>query len=196
MEPSTSSQMTSRQKDKIYLVGHMTHQITGSKLPSIGQVLRSLFYNQRHVKKSDIKESAKLTISEVLLFWEKAKIPTRQSQHCVSKLEKLYEEWRALQKSRLRVQSTRQKEKVEAFKSSLEDLFDIAHQDALAIMKVEEDKQFLLQQRQKGRPGSMIGVDLKLLRAEERRERRKSALMKRQDESTNVGEFITLFLLF
>lgn len=38
--------------------------------------------------------------------------------------------------------------------------FYIAHADALDIMAVDIDKQFLINQRQKGRPGSLIGVDL------------------------------------
>ena len=55
LEPSTSSStatsgVSSRQKDKIFLIGYTSYQITGSKLPSDGQVLSSLFYNKRHVK--------------------------------------------------------------------------------------------------------------------------------------------------
>ena len=37
------------------------------------------------------------------------------------------------------------------------------------MMKSEENKEFLLKQREKGRPGSMLGVDLKLARTEERK---------------------------
>lgn len=41
------------------------------------------------------------------------------------------------------------------WKESLEDLFDIAHANAMALMTVEEDKQFMQAQRKKGRPGKM-----------------------------------------
>ena len=41
----------------------------------------------------------------------------------------------------------------------LDDLFDIAHADALKMIKIEEDKLFLISQRKKGRPGSMSGGD-------------------------------------
>lgn len=47
-------------------------------------------------------------------------------------------------------------------------IFDIAHSDALGQMKIEDDKKFLILQRQKGRPGCMIGVDQKLKYKEER----------------------------
>ena len=42
------------------------------------------------------------------------------------------------------------------------DLFVIAHSDAMGLMKIEDDKKFLLLQRQKGPPGSIFGVDPKL----------------------------------
>jgi len=60
------------------------------------------------------------------------------------------------------------KKKNEQFISTLNDLFDIAQADALNIMKIEEDRSFLISQRQKNRPGSMLGVDLKITRKEER----------------------------
>ncbi|XP_050528083.1 uncharacterized protein LOC126898185 [Daktulosphaira vitifoliae] len=47
----------------------------------------------------------------------------------------------------------------EDFVNKLDDLFDIAHSDALNLIKVEVDKQFLLAQREKGRSGCMLGVD-------------------------------------
>jgi hypothetical protein len=50
----------------------------------------------------------------------------------------------------------------------MDDLFEIAHSDALGQMKNEEDKNFLMLQRQKGRPGSMVGVHQKLKHKEER----------------------------
>lgn len=54
------------------------------------------------------------------------------------------------------------------FMEKTEDLFDIAHSDALEHMKMEEIRKFLLRHCQKGRPGSMVGVDQKLKHKEER----------------------------
>jgi len=40
-------------------------------------------------------------------------------------------------------------------------LFDIAHSDALKLIKIEVDKQFLINQRLPGRPGCLGGIDIK-----------------------------------
>jgi len=40
-----------------------------------------------------------------------------------------------------------------------DELFDIAHADALDTMTTDIDKQFLITQRQKGRPGALMSVD-------------------------------------
>ncbi|ESO02979.1 hypothetical protein HELRODRAFT_80695 [Helobdella robusta] len=165
---------SSRQKDKIYLLGFVTHQITGGKLPSNRQVLRSLFYNIREVK-LNIKDAARLTIKEVFIFWEKARIQTKHLKDSVAKLEKLHEEWRKLQKNFNRT-GPAQIEKEKLFKAILDDLFDIAHQDAL---QTATDRLFLLKQRKKGRPGVMGGVDLKCVKAEERRQKRNASEMAR-----------------
>ena len=105
-------------------------------------------------------------------FWQKAKIPTKHLKDCIAKLENLHEEWRKLQKNATRSASQAQSKKVEAFKSGLEDLFDIAHQDALNNTN-EEDRQFLLLQRKKRRIGCMGGVDVKFYeqKNEEHREK-------------------------
>ncbi|ESO06037.1 hypothetical protein HELRODRAFT_160152 [Helobdella robusta] len=173
---STSATRSSRQKDKIYLIGFVTHQITGGKLPSNRQVLRSLFYNIREVK-LNIKGAARLTIKKVFIFWEKARIQTKHLKDSVAKLEKLHEEWRKLQKNSNRT-GPAQTEKEKLFKAILDDLFDIAHQDALQTA-TEEDKLFLLKQREKGRPGVMGGVDLQCVKAEERCQKRNASEMAR-----------------
>lgn len=40
-------------------------------------------------------------------------------------------------------------------------LFEIAQSDALKIIKIEVDKQFLINQRLPGRPGCLVGKDIK-----------------------------------
>lgn len=56
------------------------------------------------------------------------------------------------------------KKKKQDWQQKQEDLFDIAHCHALNIMTVEEDKQFLLAQRQKRRQGFIGSVDRKSLK--------------------------------
>lgn len=59
-----------------------------------------------------------------------------------------------LQKHSKRKSET-QKQKEQNFKEKLEVLFDIAHSNALEIITIEEDRQLLICQRQKGRIGEV-----------------------------------------
>ena len=88
-------------------------------------------------------------IQEVSIFWQKARIPTKRSDHCVEKLLKLYDEWKGLQKNLTRG-AGKDKEKRDIFVYNMDDLFDIAHSEALEQLKNEEDKNFLILQCQKG----------------------------------------------
>ena len=80
----------------------------------------------------------------------------------------------------------------------LDDVFDIAHADAMKIIKIEEDKLFLISQRKKGRPGSMSGGDRKLLKRERkqasRNDQEESRRARYQIESTEGRFIVTSFL--
>lgn len=153
-------------KKEIFLIGDVKHQITGSKLPSNGQVLAVLFYNIREVNLS-VNESANLTIRECIIYWEKARIPTKSLPNCVKKLVNLYQVWRDLQKNAKKTQEVFEQRRRE-FLADLNNLFDIAHADALQLIKINEDKVFLQRQREPGRPGHLAGVDKKLTDREEK----------------------------
>ena len=90
---------------RIYLIGTSSHQLVGCKLPSNKQVLSVLFFNIREVKLS-LRESARLVIDETLIFWQKARIPTREVRNCIPMLEELYNTWRSLQKNSSRRTNT------------------------------------------------------------------------------------------
>lgn len=160
-------------RKQVFLIGTMKNQITGSKLPSRRDILSVLFYNLHEVR-LDLHASAALVIDECLIFWKKARIPTQDRSDCIKKCKKLYETWRALEKHKKREsESCRKNEKT--FRESLNDLFDIAHANALDRIKIEEDKTFLLKQREKGRPGSMLGIDMKLTVAEKKKSAREES---------------------
>jgi len=174
--------MTSvRLREKVYLLGHYSHEITGSKLPSNKQVLSVLFYNVRVVK-LNIRESDRLALQEVMIFWEKARIPTREIRNCIPKLEDLYDKWRKLQKNDGRSSESHKKKEAD-FESKLQDLFDIAHANALDMISIEDDKQFLLNQRLKGRPGFMYGIDYEFEERERRVLDRAEATLRRKERS-------------
>ena len=129
-------------------MGHTSESICGTKLPSNGQLLSTLFYH--HQKNKTIRESAAIAVREALPLWARAGIPTRQEYSMVPKLVSLFEEWRTLVKSKGK-KSKFQQAKEKAFKEKLKDLFDMAHQNAMKMIKIQEDRDFLNAQRQKGR---------------------------------------------
>lgn len=104
--------------------------------------MQVFFYNMRFVK-LDSKESARLTIDSTIIFWQQARIPTRDLHKCASKLLKMYDEWKIINKSKPESLSVGLKVKYDAFVSGLDNFFDIAHADALTMIRIEEDKQFL-----------------------------------------------------
>lgn len=105
--------------------------------------------------KLTVRESARFTIREVEIFWAKAQIPVIVESHSVDKLEKLFNEWKNLHKSSKK-ESEFQRQKESQFVDKLPDLFDIAHGNALKMLKNDVDKQFLISQRQKGRQGCLL----------------------------------------
>ena len=69
----------------------------------------------------------------------------------------------------------------------LDDLFGIAHADALERMKIEEDKMFVHRQREPSSPGCLAGVDKKIAEKEERS--RPLHLPKVEDEKRKKAAF-------
>lgn len=181
MASSSSRSVALRTDSNIYLIGYISHQIVGNKLPSNRQVLSVLFHNMRAIKLT-LHESAVLVIKETVIFWQKARIPYRENHHCVSKLEKLYQTWKNLRKSSKRF-SQKDRSKVTEFCDELDNLFDIAHANAMNMISLVEDKNFLLSQRQKGRQGCMLGIDQKLSLREKKSEEKLRKLDERRKRS-------------
>jgi adenylate/nucleoside-diphosphate kinase len=143
----------------IFLVGVMKNQITGSKLPSKRDILSVTI--PMHLVKLTLHDSASLVFDECQIFWRKARIPIQGRSNCVTKIKKLYDERRKLDKNKNRNTDT-QKKIMNTFKDNLNDLFDIVHSNALNIIKIHEDKLFLIKQREIERHGCMMGKDSKL----------------------------------
>lgn len=58
------------------------------------------------------------------------------------------------------------------FRDKIENfIFDVAAPNALEIMKIQEDKDFLVLQRKRGRPGTMYGVDRILTQKQKRKDK-------------------------
>lgn len=194
--PQNTNKSTTRKSIEnlhhIDLIGNTSHQIFGAKLPSIRQVLQVMFHNIRFVKLS-ARQSAKLAIDSAQIFWYQARLPIRTEQRMIDRLMKIYDQWQNIRKRSADKRSAAEKKIADDFINSLDDLFDIATNNALETIKIDEDKQFLVMQRQKGRPGSMIGVDMNLYerekRAQERKEKEEERKRKHQEESRKAGKF-------
>lgn len=136
-------------RENIFLIGDVDSQIIGNKLPSKKQILKVLFFNMRRLNYS-LRESALLVVKEVFIFWEKAGIPVQTLQKCTEKVEKMYNNWRSIQK-RAGQKSNETKEM--EFKRSIEMLFDIAS-SAEILQGIDERKiNFLNNQRNPERIG-------------------------------------------
>ncbi|GBN46531.1 hypothetical protein AVEN_193051-1 [Araneus ventricosus] len=145
-------------KKVIFLIREIEHQIKVSKLPYNGQDLAVLFYNIREVNLT-VNESANLAFLECFMFWENARMPTKSLPDCMRRLLNVYQVWRDLQKYAKKLQDVFKQQ--QEFVSNLDNLFDIAHADALQLMKIEEDRMFLQCQREPGRPGHLGEVNKK-----------------------------------
>lgn len=168
--PRGSKHDALRSGKDVYLIGKMALNIMGAKLPSKHQILKVMFYNWKVVDLS-IRDSAQMAVKEAMIFWQKARIPTQRIDNCTTKLVKIHTQWQILQKSIDKTRNTRTPQE-KTFIDSLDALFDMASENALTVMTNEEDKTFLQMQRQAGRPGCMLCVDVNLAAKENRKAER------------------------
>ncbi|GBN77094.1 hypothetical protein AVEN_101508-1 [Araneus ventricosus] len=90
-------------------------------------------------------------------------MPTKSLPNCLSKLVYLLLVYfgTCYKKNAKKLQDVFKRRQQE-FLSNLDNLFDIAHADALQLMKIEEGRMFLQRQSEPDRPGHLGGVDKKL----------------------------------
>ncbi|ESO06635.1 hypothetical protein HELRODRAFT_160824 [Helobdella robusta] len=145
---------STRKKQDIYLLGQLLKTaILGNKLPA----------------------------KKVLPIWQRARIPTTQEYNAIKKLDDMFKLWQGLKKHSKR-NSDAQRRQEQAFVHSRKDMFDIAHANAIELIQIQEDREFLLAQREPGRRGYMSGVDknlaLKEARSYERKRRQENFKLK------------------
>jgi hypothetical protein len=180
---------STRSKQKVYLLSSFTDVLKGTKLPSLRQVL-GLFLHEHTILRKTVREASSIAIEKTLEFWHKARIPVREARNCRTKLEKEFEEWRLLKKNAARTSATQQANET-AFSSKLDDLFDGAHADAIQMMTIPEDRDFLLAQQEKGRRGSMAGIDVNLLKKEKRASQSRKQKEARRERAEISHEMVT-----
>lgn len=169
-----------RSKDKLWLVdGLATDSFSDNKLPTREDVLKVLEWHSRRDPR-DLQGVVRKTSLMLQVVWGRANIPMIDPTHLLKKVRQLREDYSSLKKSRSR-ESAKELEKRESFKAGLKQLFDVAHRDAMSLMTIQEDKDFLECQRKPGRQGKMAGVDEKWCEKEGRRAKRKLEEEKRAE---------------
>lgn len=114
------------------------------QLPTIRQVLQR-FHEHLYTIKS-VGNASHVTIDELLIVWCKAAIPAVQKTHAIEKLEKIHSIWLLLKKNKGRESEAQMKRETD-FKQQLDMLFDIAHIGAMSKIRINEDRDFLADQR-------------------------------------------------
>ena len=151
--------MATRRHTADYLCSR-NDEIRGTKLPSKGQVL-SFFLHLYLNNKKTVRDSATIVVNCVTNVWDQAKIPIICKDTVVSKVEKLYKHYQSIKRGKSRRSALQKQKKIE-FVAELPNLFDIASTNALAVMENQEDREFLLAQREPGHRGTMGAADHKL----------------------------------
>jgi hypothetical protein len=167
---SISSSSNLRSAPANWLLGKPTCHLSAARLPRILDALRLVqFYHI--IEGRTLPESYKLACEEVIIVWSRAKIPTQRIDSCVRKLSKHYEKYLSLKKHGTRQrESDRMNEKM--FMCDMEELFDIAKKDAMAVIRNVEDRMFLQKQREDVFSCSMSSEDFKTAAKENRKRKR------------------------
>lgn len=141
---------------ELFLIGHLQPEISGEKLPSNREVLSVFCYHSPDKKENTVNS----VCSQIKNYWNKTGIPTSRDQYIKNKILALYKKWKRLLKSSNKIKKSEKEEsKIRDFSAELDNLFDIAHKNALKLLKKSPiQKRFLLSQRKKGREGSLFEV--------------------------------------
>ncbi len=139
-----------------------------------------------------LAESARESAHGVIKLWEKAHLPTREHKHITTLVAKLYERLREVKKNCSRRTDTQLKRE-EEFRRGLDQLFDISHHRLQEMVTIEEDREFLEDQRS-ARCMKMVEVDKvfvskrkrKAEREETEQERRKKEILRRESQNALV----------
>lgn len=179
---------------EVYLIGDTIEEFVGSKLPSKREILSLVQHHRRTYPQEQFISTAKFVSIKLLEWWKKFHIPTVSQRKAVKLVTEIHSKWRTLQKSRSQ-SNAKTKESEKTFCDELDDLFDVGHEDVLALIKNAQIKECLIEQRKKGRPGHMVEIaeipeiteeNKKLKRAEAEKKRK----AKYELEKSEQGNFL------
>lgn len=139
---------------QMYLIEGPISEIVGEKLPSKRQILQYMSF--ACPIKRDHYQAAKATFNVIEPLWIQSMLPTMTDHNSAVKIKKFFESYQKLyrssrNKSEYHTELFKGREK--AFVDELDDLFDITSTDLSNVS--DAAKNFLSQQRLKGRPGTI-----------------------------------------
>lgn len=171
--------MTTRSQSKLYLFSSSVTELSSTRLASNGEAF-GLFCHLHLTEQKTIREASSFVVEKVTAIWDKARVPTCRKDHAITKLENIHKVWMTLKKHKART-SKLHCAKEEEFRSKMKNLFDIGHAQALTLMKIQEDRDFLLAQREPGRRGYLGSEDKVLAEMDARKVHRVITERKRKE---------------
>ena len=96
----------------------------------------------------ELSQSCSNTIDEVLQIWFIAKVPTTQKRNAIAKLKVLYRSYVKIGKNKCRRTERHLKLEIDLV-NEFNKLFDKAHADCDRLIKIQQDINFVEDQREK-----------------------------------------------
>ena len=182
-----AAQSSTRRSKSIFGLGSCItandKEITGVRLPTCRQVLRSFLYHFEEEKSCDKKfkrQCAKTVVDKVCVFYKKANIPTVCDNACINKVLQLNEEKEKLFKiPKKKRESANAIQRVTFFNENLDKTFVLWPKDAKELIDNAEDKLFLISMMT-DRCASFGSFDKKKLQRENKKEARTTAELSRK----------------
>ena len=137
------------------------------------------------------KDAIKLVVQELTEIWLKARVPTAEVRSIVRKFENVLDKYRNVCRNMSRREPAQEAHETD-FENSSKLLFDVSYQQAQQMIKIDEDRQFLEDQRG-DRKMCMGKVDKELAAKEDRKalrmekeEKRMKTEKQRQQECNSM----------
>jgi hypothetical protein len=193
-QPKSHLQKKTRHASAVFGLGNgiteLDAKITGSRLPTSMQVLRCLMYHIKNgVHESRTRfQSAKIVLSKILPFYQKANIPMISKIKACEKLLKLIDENAKIRAIPIKRRSTAKcVAKVQKMEEKLSETFALWPADVEQLVKNTEDLQFL--QSMKSDRAATFGSHDKVLSSKlKRREKRMILEQLRRERNSTMYE--------
>ena len=136
---------STRLSDSVFLIGLRDLEPL-TRMAQLSAIKQELQRFHQHLKQAkSVRNAGHLTIEEVFVVWLKAAVPTAYERYVVEKLEQFHDEWLLLKKNKGRSSETQRYRELE-FTKKFDILINIAHVNAISMIEIDEDRDFLVDQ--------------------------------------------------